>query len=154
MQLNAQDVLAGGRGWVTMVDSLGQVHELAPLKTIEVKLEYQQSDIPVLNQTSIASKINGTKNSGSMTLYYMSPVFREHAYQYQQTGKITTYTIVITNNDPSSTAGVQKVILENVQISSLILARLDIEADFLDESIDFTFSRFTIPEAFKTTNLI
>ena len=74
-----------------------------------------------------------------MTLYYMTSTFRKLAIQYAKTGVDTYIDITVVNNDPGSSVGKQTIVLYNCNVDSVILAKLDVEADTLDESIDFTF---------------
>ncbi len=70
------------------------------------------------------------------------------ALKYAKTGKDTYFNITIVNDDPTSTIGKQTIVLYNCNIDSTILAKLDTEADALEEDIDFTFDDFDILDSF------
>ncbi len=70
--------------------------------------------------------------------------------RYQDTGEDIYFDIQITNEDPTSTVGRQTVVLYDCNIDGGILAKFDADGEYLDESMDFTFERFKIPEEFKT----
>ena len=54
----------------------------------------------------------------------------------------------MTNDDPTSAAGRQTVILKDCNIDGGVLAKFDADADYLDEEMSFTFEDFEIPERF------
>ena len=54
----------------------------------------------------------------------------------------------MTNEDPTSGAGRQTVILKDCNLDGGILTKFDADAEYLDEEADFTFEDFEIPEMF------
>ena len=68
--------------------------------------------------------------------------------KYAKEGKDTYFDVTIVNNDPTSTIGKQTVVLYNCNVDSLILAKLNTDAETLDEDIDFTFDDFDILDEF------
>ena len=59
------------------------------------------------------------------------------------------FEIQISNEDPTSGAGRQTMILIDCNIDGGILAKFDADGEYLDEDMDFTFEDFKMPEAFK-----
>ena len=59
------------------------------------------------------------------------------------------FDIQLTNEDPTSSVGRQTVILKDCNFDSVLLAKADADAEYLDESMDFTFEDFEIPEKFS-----
>ena len=55
----------------------------------------------------------------------------------------------ITNEDKTSRAGRQTVILIDCNIDGGILAKFDADGEYLDEDMDFTFEDFKMPETFN-----
>ena len=62
--------------------------------------------------------------------------------------KIIYFDIAITNYDPNSAAGAQTVVLKDCSIDGGILAKFDVDGEFLEEDMDFTFEDFEMPEKF------
>lgn len=90
-------------------------------------------------------KTTGANGSGSMTLYYMTPLFREMLRQWKETGKDVYFDMVVENDDQESSAGKQTVLLMDCNLDSVVLAKLDGDSDdALDEDADFTFEDFDI----------
>ncbi|WP_338157545.1 phage tail tube protein [Paenibacillus larvae] len=96
---------------------------------------------------------NGWSGEGKMTLYYVTTTFRQLMLDYIKTGKDTYFDIMITNEDPASEIGAQTVILKNVNLDEVIIAKLDIEGDALDEEVSFTFDDVDIIDSFKKPTL-
>ena len=138
MLLRAGDTLSGQEGKATATIN-GSVHDMFYLKDLEATLEKNKTEVKALGKRSVQNKTNGWSGTGSMTLYYMTSLFRKMAIQYAKTGVDTYFDITVTNDDPGSTVGKQTIVLYNCNIDSVILAKLDVEADTLDESVDFTF---------------
>ena len=84
-----------------------------------------------------------------MTIYYVTSLFRELMMEYIQTGKDAYFMIEVRNEDPGSTTGRQTVILEGVNLDSVIMASLDTEAEALEEEVAFTFENVRIETPFN-----
>ena len=76
-------------------------------------------------------------------------MFREIVEKFKDTGEDTYFEIQITNEDPTSKAGRQTVVLLGCNIDGCMLAKFDADGENLDEDMDFTFEDFKIPEKFK-----
>ena len=95
------------------------------------------------------NKTTGWKGTGSATFHYNTSIFRKMMLDYKRTGRDTYFDIQITNEDPTSSAGRQTIILEDCNIDGGILAKFDADSEYLDEDMDFTFEDFSMPEKFK-----
>ena len=71
---------------------------------------------------------------------------------YAKTGKDTYFKLRLTNEDPTSNIGKQVVTLIDCNLDEAEIAKLDTEAEFLDESMNFTFSDVEMPEEFSELN--
>lgn len=147
MFLKAGDTVSGQEGKATATIN-GSVEEMFYLKDLEATLEKNKTEVKTLGKRGVQNKAAGWTGTGSMTLYYVTSLFRKQAIEYVKTGKDTNFTITIVNEDPGSSVGKQTIVLYNCNIDSVILAKLDVESDVLDESIDFTFDDVDILDAF------
>ena len=145
--LLARDVINGQQGRAT-ANINGSVQDMSYVRNIEVTFTKNQAEVKTLDYSGTQHKAAGWSGSGTMNLYYMTTEFREQALKYAKTGVDTYFTITITNDDPSSSIGTQTVVLYNVNIGTLILAKLDVDSDTLDEDVDFTFDDFDILDKF------
>lgn len=88
-----------------------------------------------------------------MTVYYATSLFRELMIKYMKTGVDTYFHIQVTNEDPTSSIGAQTVLLKDCNLDSVVLASFDVDADVLEEDLDFTFSDADLLEKFKKPTL-
>ena len=83
------------------------------------------------------------------TFHYNTSIFRELLERYKRTGEDIYFDIEVTNEDPTSSVGLQTVNLINCNIDGGILAKFDADGEYLDEDMDFTFEDFEIPNKFN-----
>lgn len=148
-RLNSQDTMSGKEGRA-FAKINGNNEDLFFAKTIEATIEKNKADIKSIGRRMTGHKTTGLNGTGSMTIYYMSPIFRSLLKQYKDTGRDVYFDMVIENDDPSSAAGKQTVLLMGVNLDSTILTKLDGDSDDpLDEDTDFTFEDYDILQQFK-----
>ena len=116
---------------------------------LEANFEKSKSEVPILGKTGKGNKATGWKGTGSCTAHYNTSIIRQMMLQYKETGEDVYFDIQITNEDPTSDAGRQTVILIDCNIDGGILAKFDADAEYLDEDFDFTFEDFSMPETFN-----
>lgn len=148
MFLKFSDTLDGGEAKATM-DINGNIEDMFYIKSLEATMEKNKTDGKTIGKRATQHKASGWTGSGSMTIYYCTSKFRELALKYAKTGEDCYFKITVTNNDPASPEiGKQTTVLFNCNIDSVILAKIDIESEALDEDIDFTFDDFDILDRF------
>lgn len=116
---------------------------------LEASMEKTKSEVPILGKTGKGNKTTGWKGTGSATFHYNTSIFRNLLYQYKNTGEDQYFDIQITNEDPTSSAGRQTIILKDCNLDGGILAKFDADAEYLDEEMDFTFEDWEMPETFS-----
>lgn len=116
---------------------------------LEAKFEKSKAEVPILGRTGKGNKASGWKGTGSATFHYNTSIFRQMMLQYKDTGEDIYFEIQISNEDPTSGAGRQTMILMDCNIDGGVLAKFDADGEYLDEDMDFTFEDFKMPEAFK-----
>ena len=142
--LNAPDTISGkeGRAYAKIN---GNNEELFMAKTIEANVEKNKSEIKAIGKRMTGHKTTGANGAGSMTLYYMTPLFRAMIKQWKETGVDVYFDMVVENDDQESSAGKQSALLIGCNLDSVVLAKLDGDSDdALDEDVDFTFEDFDI----------
>jgi core tail protein len=147
--LNSGDTISGreGRAYVKIN---GNNEELFMAKTIEATVEKAKSEIKAIGRRMTGHKTTGMNGTGSMTLYYLTPLFRSYLKQYKDSGVDLYFDMVIENEDPTSAAGKQTTLLLNCNLDSTVLAKLDGDSDDpLEEDADFTFDDFDILTPFN-----
>ena len=117
---------------------------------LEANFEKTKSEVPILGKTGRGHKSTGWNGTGSATFHYNTSIFRQMMEDFKNTGNDVYFDIQITNDDPTSAAGRQTVVLVGCNIDGGILAKFDADNDdYLDEDMDFTFEDFKIPEKFR-----
>ena len=58
------------------------------------------------------------------------------------------FDIQVTNEDPTSAAGRQSIILTGCNLDGGVLAKFDADGEYLDEDINGTFEDWNMPEVF------
>ena len=142
--LNAPDTISGKEGRAyAKID--GNNEDLVFAKTIESTVEKSKSEVKAIGKRMTGHKTTGGNGTGSMTLYYMTPLFRQMIKQWKETGQDIYFDMVIENDDQESSAGKQSVLLIDCNLDSVVLGKLDGDSDDpLDEDVDFTFEDFDI----------
>lgn len=120
----------------------------------EAKIEKNVTEIPVLGRTGKVHKSSGWKGTWSGTAHYNQSVMRKLLEEYKNTGEEMPFSITVSNNDPTSRAGEQIVILNGCLTSGGTLAKFDATAEYLDEELSGTFDDFTISKEFNADGLI
>ena len=143
-----RDALNGKSGSAFMTVN-GQNHELFQLKKFQSDAEFQESDFKVVGTTLVQKKTTGVTLTGSMTIYYGTPLFVKLLMEYLKTGKLPYFTLQITNDDPGTTVGKQIVALYNCKLSKVPVAMLDADTDWLEEEVSFSYTGIEVLNYFN-----
>ncbi|RJX40059.1 phage portal protein [Paenibacillus pinisoli] len=131
----------------------GRVEELFYAKSLEATIEKNKVDVPVLGKTNTPQRSAGWSGSGTMTIYYVTSVFRQLMRTYIQTGQDFWFDLMIVNEQPGSSTGKQVTHLLNCNLDSVIAARFDATSDdMLEEELPFTFNDYDITDQFNSIN--
>jgi len=149
--LQAEDTVNGREGIATAIIN-DQVVELMELANINISIEKDKTEFKAMGTRNTQNKTTGWKGTGSANVRYVSSRWAEMLQRYVKDGVDTYFTIVVTNEDPGSATGKQVVQVLGCNIDSADIAKLDVDAEILDQDIDFTFNDFNILESFKALN--
>lgn len=146
--MNAKDTLSAklAECFIT-VD--GNRYNFMQAINFEASFERTKTEVPILGRTGKGNKSTGWKGTGSATFHYNSSIFRQMMQKYKNTGEDVYFEIQVTNEDPTSAAGRQTVVFLGCNIDGGILAKFDADGEYLDESMNFTFEDFKMPETFN-----
>ena len=150
--LKAGDTISGREGTAFLTIN-GQNFQMFELKNIEASIELIKTEVQTLGKRQTQNKLSGATGTGSMTIHKVTSRYAKMAVDYLKTGKMRVITIKVTNNDPQSSIGRQTTLLKGVSLDTITIAKLDVEADALDEDVDFTFDDADLLEQFKTPKL-
>lgn len=149
--MNARDAVSAKMAscYVTIE---GNRYLLMQAKNVEIKYEKEKQEVAILGRTTKGNKSSGGKITGSCTIYHNTDIFTDMIAKYQDSGEDLYFDMVITNEDPSSTAGARSITVSDCNIDGATVASFDAEGEFLEQSIDFTAERFDIAQAFSVLN--
>lgn len=151
--LKAGDTISGQEAVATMLvhnpDGTKTVEQMFWAKNLEATAAIEKTQVRTLGKRGAQNKPNGWSGSGSMTIYYITSLFRRMALQYIKTGKPVYFDITVTNEDPGSTVGAQTTVLKSCSLDEVILAKFDVESDVLDETVSFTFDDVDLLDEFQ-----
>lgn len=145
-----RDALNGKSGKAFMTYD-GKNVELFGLKKFESNAEFDEADFKVVGTVLTQKKTTGVTMTGTATVYYGTPHFLRILKEYLTTRRLPEITFQITNDDPSTSVGVQTAAIYGVKLSKVPIAILDAEADFLEEEIEFSFTGVEVLSEFEET---
>lgn len=147
--LLAQDAISGkdGAAYATIN---GEVKEMFYIKKFKAEVEKKKSELKVVGTRTVQHKAKELVYTGTMTIYDVTSDFVNLMSQYDKDGVDTYFTIQIVNDDPTSTIGIKRTALYNVNLDKLPIAQLDADSDYLEAEVGFTFSSFEELDAFIT----
>ncbi len=119
---------------------------------LEAKFEKTKTKVPILGRPGNGNKSTGWSGSGSATFHFNTSIFRKLMQRYKDTGEDIYFDIQIANEDPTSAAGRQTVVLVGCNMDGGVLAKFDADGEYLDEDMNFTFEDFRMPEEFALLN--
>lgn len=144
-----RDAINGKEGRAVCTINGKQV-ELFGVKNLKIDYSLDSSDFKVVGTRLVQKKTTGIQLTGSMTIVYGTPEFKQMVSDYMKFGRIPYFTLQVTNDDPATTVGTQTIVLYNCRLNSGNLAQLDADADFLTEDVSFDFTQFEILKAFHS----
>lgn len=147
MFLKAEEIISGQEGRAYLKVN-GRNRELMYLKSVEAVVTKKKTAVRTLGRSGDQYKAAGWSGRGKMSVYYVTSLFRELMLQYIRTGKDVYFDLVVVNDDGNSSFGRQTVALRNCNLNSVVLAKLDVNADNLDETVEFTFDGAELLDSF------
>lgn len=148
MYMKARDAISGKEGSLyATID--GKVFEVAECKSINAKITKNKTEFRALGYRGTQHKATGWSGSGTLVIHYASSRWTKMMMDYIRTGKDLYFKLQITNDDPTSQIGKQRITLVDVNLDEAEIAKLDVDSDILDESMNFTFSDALLNEEFS-----
>ena len=148
-KMHAPDAVSGAlaSAYVTLAD--GKRYNFMQLKKFESKVEIKSTEVPILGQTGKGNKPSGWVGTWSASAHYNQSIMRKMWLEYKNTGKLPTFDIQVTNEDPGASIGRQTIILNDCLSKGGVLAKFDTESEILDEELEGTFDDWEMPEQFS-----
>ena len=149
--MKASDAISGKEGTLhATID--GKVIPVAECKSITAKITKNKTEFKALGYRGTQHKATGWSGSGTLTIHYASSRWAKMMIDYAKKGIDTYFKLQIINEDPTSSIGKQTVTLIDVNFDEAEIAKIDTDAEFLDETMNFTFSDVEMPDEFEELN--
>lgn len=116
---------------------------------MEAKIQKTKAKVPRLGAVMVGHKSCSMEGTFSGTAHYNQSVMRQALLDYKNTGVDAYFEMQLSNDDPTSAAGRQTVVLYDCNMDGGVLAKFDADGEYLDEEIEGTFDDYSIPESFK-----
>ena len=146
--MKALDTLSGAMA-TAFVTIEGKRYNLMQLFSFEAKMEINSIEVSILGRTGKGTKNCGWSGKWSGEAHYNQSVFRNLWLKYKKDGTMPVIDIQITNEDKTSSAGRQTIILKNCLTNGGVLAKFNADSKVLTESISGTFDDWEMPEQFS-----
>lgn len=131
----------------------GQRYNFMTAINLEVTFEKNKTEVPILGRMNKGHKSVSSSITGSAEFHFNTSVWRQLAYDFQETGLDTYFTMQIKNEDITSNVGAQEIVLYGCNFDTITLAAFDADSDdILTESMDFTAETFEIKSKFNEVN--
>lgn len=149
--MNAKDTISAALAecYVTIN---GNRYNFMQAISLEAKLDKTKKEVPILGRPGKGNKATGWKGTGTAKFHYNTSIFREILKKYKDTGEDVYFDIQVTNEDPTSRAGRQTIVLIDCNMDGGLLTKFDADGEYLDEEMGFTFEDFSMPESFSMLN--
>lgn len=151
--MHARDAIHGAQG-EAFVTIEGTRYNFAQLINLEARMEKTKTQVPILGKTGKGNKSTGWEGTGSATFHFNTSIFRQLLYRYKETGEDIYFDVQVTNEDPSSNVGSQTIILKDCNLDGGIVALIDADAEYLEDSFDFTFEDWELVTPFNILNVM
>lgn len=129
-------------GSVTDIGTKNYRYRLANIIKFEAIVKPKIVSVPILGKRGGGHKPNGWEGTFSGTAHYNSDILRGYLQYYKETGVFPEIELSIVNDDRASRLGSTSTLLKNVLFDSMVLAKIDAEANYLTEDISGTFDDF------------
>ena len=145
---NFSDTISGAeaRGFITIN---GRNEDLFYAKKLDSKAKKTKKTGKTLGNRAQQNKAAGWEGTGTLTVYYVTSLFREMMIEYMKTGKDVYCDITVTNEDETSSVGKQTVVLKRCNFDEVSMAMFDIDSEALEEDMAFTFEDVDLLDKFN-----
>ncbi len=149
--MRAMDTISGALA-TAYITINGIRYNLMQLHSFEAKMTIKNTEVAILGRTGKGSKPDGWTGTWKGSAYYNQSVLREMWLEYKRSGIMPTMDIQIINEDVSSAAYKQIVLLKDCLSTGGVIAKLDANSQTLSEDIEGTFDDWEMPTKFNLIN--
>lgn len=143
-----RDTLHGAAGKAVIIQN-GEVKDLFGAKAVKTQAEISSTGMKVIGTKKEQQKPGSVKQTGTMTVYYGTPIFVDMLVQYIRTGEMPTFNLQVNNDDKASTVGTQTILYTGCKLTGTIpLSVLDADVDMLTFDTSFSYEDLEVLSKF------
>lgn len=106
-------------------------------KDFEANMSIETKEVPTLGRTVKGVKPVGATIKFKMTIYHCTEIFDEVVELYKNTGKMPTFDIQVTSDDPATSVGRSSKTYTNCVLDGdILLSMFDADGEFIEQSIE------------------
>lgn len=148
MAFLSKDDAINAREGVILGNINGEVKELAEIKSLTATVNIDKADFKALGTSVIQKKSTTWSGVGSMTIYYVTSDWNKILLDYTKYKRVTNFDIIVTNEDPASGIGKQRIKLSRCTLDGGDVAKMNVDDDYLEADYNFTFEDWEIMDEF------
>ena len=148
-KLNARDTV-NARLAECYVTIDGDRYNFMQAINLEAKAEKNKIEVPILGKIAKGNKSGSLKYTGKAKFHYNTSIFNRVMEHYKNTGEDLYFDMQIINEDPTSAAGKQEIMLYDCNLDGVTLAAFDADGDYLSDEVNFTFEDWDMPTEFES----
>lgn len=122
---------------------------LTQVTNFETNADITTDPVPRIGTRTVGHKNGQIEYSGSMTMYYGSPVIPRLFFEYVENGDWPMIRALVENEDKDTDTGNQTFVYSGLKFSTVPLSRANAEDTMMTVDIDFTFDSVLPASHFK-----
>lgn len=149
--LSGRDTISTKDARVT-VNINGRIINMIECNKLTIKLEKNKEDVQVLGNHWKMKKTTSVEGTGTLGGYIINSNWLKYGVPYTQQDGDLYFELTFTIHDPTSKAGTQTVLLQNVNLDDVPIADFEADDGVMDYETDFTFEGIQLVQAFDGLN--
>ena len=119
-------------------------------KDFEASMNVETKEVPTLGRTVKGYKPVGASIKFKMTIYKCLEVFDYIVETYKNTGRMPTFDIQVTNEDPATSMGRStRIYYDCIIDGDVLLSMFDVDGEFVEQTIEGYAQDFERVEKYK-----
>ncbi|MDL2217380.1 phage tail tube protein [Christensenellaceae bacterium OttesenSCG-928-M15] len=127
----------------------GRNEELFYAKSIEATATKNKEEVRALGRRGVGHKAVSWQGEGTLTIYRVTSLFKRIMLRYINEGVDTYFSLVCTNDDPTTQWGAETTLLTDCNFDEVDFASFDTEDGLLEQELPFTFEGGDLMQEFK-----
>lgn len=148
MEFNSQDAISSKEATAFMTID-GENIELFFAESLTASLTKNKKEIRSLGKRMVGYKTTSAQGKGTLKVHDITSIFKEKFLEYVKNGVDIYFSIMVTNEDKSTTHGRETKILTGCNFDEISIASFDTADEVLEQELNFTYEGVELTERFK-----